>query len=212
MPRIAALLLVVATALPLVPACGGSGGGGPLTLQILGEAALDGFVRTDGLVSAAGGGPAIGDLDHSHPGLGHRVFFSFSLAALPAGATVTSVALQITQGNVVGAPYATHGVAVLDHLDYGASLDAGDYDADALTLGFATASSEATLSTKTLDVTSQVLADLGAARPRSQFRLRFSLLDSDDDGAADAAGWVDSEVSGAGAPGMEPKLIVTYVP
>jgi hypothetical protein len=54
--------------------------------------------------------------------------------------------------------------------------------------------------------------DLAAARPNSQYRLRFSLLDTDNDGDADAVAWTDAELSGGWPVGTEPKLIVTYLP
>jgi hypothetical protein len=194
-----------------LPACGG-GGDGPVTIRLLGDDALDGFVRSDGTPFAVGGGPAIGDVDVALPGLGHRMFFSFPLAAIPPGTTLVSVTLEITTRGVLGTPYATHGNAILDHLDYGPTLDGGDYGLASLAPAFATAATDATLGTKSVDVTARVMADIAAGRPNSQYRLRFSLLDSDNDGVSDVAGWEDAVLSGGSPAGAEPKLIVTYQP
>jgi hypothetical protein len=196
----------------VLSACGGSGDGGSVTIRILGDPALDGIILTDGTAVAAGGGPATGDIDAVVPGVGGRVLYSFPLGAIPPGATLQSVTLELHQRLVIGTPYATHGVVVLDHLDYGPALDFGDFNLVALAPSFAVASADTTLGMKSVTVTAQVLADLAAARPNSQYRLRFSTLDTNNDGANDVAGWEDAELSGGSPVGSEPKLIVTYVP
>lgn len=189
--------------------CGGSGGSGSIALAC--DAALDGFVRSDGVAVSAGNGPAVGDLDNFIPGVGVRQFVSFSLGSLPASGTLVSATLQMRQLTVLGAPFGTHGVVVLDHLDYGPTLDALDFGRAPLAGPLGPFAPDATLGVRTLDVTAQVAADLAAGRVRSQFRLRFSMLDSDNDGSPDAVAFTDAERShGSEAPGDEPVLVVTW--
>jgi hypothetical protein len=206
-------LLLVMAATALLAGCGGSGGGDEtVTLRILADADKDGFVLNIGTFSATGNGPATGDIDSIMPGVGGRMFYSFPLAAIPPGATIQSATLEVTQEAVIGTPYATHGVLLLDHLDYGPALDGGDFFLVALTSAFAVISVSPDLGTKSADVTARVTADLAAARPNSQYRLRFSVVDTDNDGNADACLWTDAELSGGGPVGTEPRLLVTYLP
>ncbi len=115
--------------------------------------------------------------------------------------------LRMHQSAVIGAPYATLGSVIVDHVDIGLTLDAADFGAAALQAGVGLLSSDATVGPKSLDVTSQVLADIAAARPRSGFRLRFPVA-SDADAADDFAQFNDGEDSFGN--GLLPFLIVSY--
>lgn len=217
-PRLAGLLLpgLLLPGLLLLGGCGGSGDGddppGPgLTVMLPPQAALDGFVTSAGSAVAAGGGPFVGDLDASTAGLVGRTFYSFDLSALPAGATITGATLRVQAAVLQGAPFTTLGVVALDHVDYGTSLDAGDFALAALSPTTPTLLSTPTLTLVALDVTAFVQADRSAARPRVQFRLRFSPFGSDNDAANDYVSFTDTEVSNV-AGGIPPSLEVTYTP
>jgi hypothetical protein len=185
--------------------CGGSGGPPPpVTVTLLSDAGLDGTAGTSNFFSAASQ-PTAGD----NGAQAFRGFYSFDLA-LPPGAVVLAATVRIAQYGGVGAPYSDHGVVLLEHVDYGASLDAADFGTAALGPSLGTLASDATPGYTALDATAQVQADRAAGRIRSQFRLRFSLLDTDGDGTADQAWFNDREDNGA--VGTLPQLVVTYQP
>lgn len=193
----------------IVSGCGGSSGGSlPVTVILDGDASLDGFADDAGGAASTGG--FTGDFDSIFAGIGARQFFSFDLTVLPPGITVTQATLQIDQQSIQGTPYATHGVVVIDHLDYGMALDGGDFNAAALQSNVGTISADATIGVKALDVTANVQADLSAARVNSQYRARFTLIDTDNDGVDDFVIFVDSGQSNVG--GQIPHLVVSYIP
>ena len=196
-------------AISLLAACGGGAGG---TTQVEfsapGEPGLDGWVRSDGDVVTLEGGPITGDFDSVNPGTGLRQFFSFDITGIPNNATIQSATVRIYQAASAGAPYATLGVVLLDHVSYGNALLAGHYDAAPLAeLG--TFSTNAAVGYKTKNVTEQIRADIAAARIHSQYRLRFSNSDSDDDGVNDYAAFVDTENSCC-AEITPPTIEITY--
>jgi hypothetical protein len=208
MRRIA--LCAAGAALLLV--CGdGSGGSGPTPtiLTISADSLLDGYVTNTGLFTTAGAGPLTGDLDGIHAGEDFRQFYSFSLPALPGGAVVDSVTLRLFQARVTGAPYTKLGNVIVDHLDYGTALDSADYDAAALEADIGTLSTDGTHGYKVLNATSAVLGDYGAARPRSQFRIRFSTVDGNNDGLSDYVEFGDAEKSCCPSNGV-PHLVIVY--
>jgi hypothetical protein len=183
----------------------GPGGGGPdVTVDLPSTASLDGWVRSDGNLAATGN-PITGDIDAAAPGLGYRQFYSFDLSGLPSGATIVGATLSLYQAGSTGAPYAELGNVVVEHVDYGDMLDPTDYATTPLGGTAATLSTNATVGYKTVDVTARVAADVAAARSRSQFRLRFSTLDSNNDGGSDFAQFNDAE-----AAANRPVLSVTY--
>jgi hypothetical protein len=179
------------------------------TLEINSVPSMDGWVESDGSAHSDSGGPFTGDYEHTKPGVGHRQFYSFSFSAIPDGALIVSASLELYQVNVWGSPFTDLGNVVVDHLDYGATLDGADYDATALTANIGTLSDNATEEYKSLDVTLYVQADCTAARDYSQYRVRFSLQDNDDDGARDSVSFTDAEDSCCGT-GNLPKLVVEY--
>jgi hypothetical protein len=200
---------VVATSL-LVTGCGTSASN-TVTLELTGDTTLDGAVRSNGTVLAGVDKSNIstGDIDGDEPGVGSRQFFSFILSAIPVGAVaIESARLQVKQEDADGDPFPTHGPVVVDHLVYGDTLDASDYSASALTAALGPFSTERSNGLRNLDVTAQVKADLVAGRTRSQFRLRFSLLDSDNNGRTERVHFRDADNSEAATP--PPVLVVTY--
>jgi hypothetical protein len=164
-------------------------------LDLAGNAALDGWAESGGGAQANGGGPLVGDLESATPGLGFRQFFSFDFTPLAPAEEVTGAVLTLFQASASDAPYASLGNVIVDHLDYGPTLDGADYNLPPLIANIGTISDDAVEEFKQLPVTAQVRADRTAGRVRSQFRLRFQLGDIDFDGASDFVQFGDVEVS-----------------
>ena len=177
------------------------------TARLNSLAALDGSVNTLGFVAAQGGSPATGDSDFFMNGLSQRQLFSFDLSSLPAGARIESATLELYQSRVAGDPYGKLGNVIVDHLAYGSSLDASDYSGGTLQGAIGTLSTSPTVEYKSVDVTTAVEGDRGAGRTLAQFRLRFSVRDSNQDRATDLAFFSDAELSN---PGQPPQLTVRY--
>lgn len=175
------------------------------------SAALDGQVRSDSVATSAGGSPRTGD-DASN--LAYRQFYSFDLSRLPAGISIRSATLRLYQANVtVASPYggSALGSVVVDHMDYGPSLDGTDYGLGALSADIGTLSSDSAQGYKTLDVESRVRLDLNSARGRSQYRLRFSPLGTNGDSVSNYAQFSDAEDSCCVA-NRPPQLVITIAP
>lgn len=196
----------------LLGGCGGMGSSTSVeTIELLSEPILDGAVRSNGSIRTGVDETGIftGDDDNEEPGVGSRQFFSFALAPIPDGAlSIEAATLQIKQEDSDGDPFANHGVVIVDHLVYGNTLDAADYAAPSLTSALGPFSSDRTSGVRSLDVTSQVVADVRAGRPRSQFRVRFSLVDSDNNGKVERLHFRDADNSSQTTP--PPVLVVVY--
>jgi hypothetical protein len=186
----------------------GPGTGSEQTLTLPSTATLDGWVRSDLNLATSGSQPITGDIDASAPGLGYRQFYSFDLSGLPPGVTVTSATLRLYQGSTLGTPYVDLGDVVVDHVDYGATLLGAAYDAPAIVSNIGALSQDGTIEYKTMTVTDRVQADVAAGRTRSQFRLRFSVFDNNNDAGNDFAQFLDADFGGANPP----QLVVTYIP
>ena len=93
-------------------------------------------------------------------------------------------------------------------MDLGASFDAADYDGGTLFANVGTLSVTADPGYKTIDVTSQVRSNVAAASSRSSHRLRFSLMDSDNDGSSDWTMFTVDSSAGYGPP----QLVLTVAP
>ncbi len=194
----------------LLSAClglAGCGGGGEsssaVTLGILSTAALDGFITTAPLVDTASAFMAAGD---STVNLVARMFVSFPLGGIPSGAVIQSASLQLNQINVSGTPYTDLGALVVDHLDYGASLDQADFNLAPLFPAFGVLSSTPALGLRTLSVKIQVEADIAALRTRSQFRCVFG-APTDSNMDSDFVNFDTNEAASG-----KPVLVVVYVP
>lgn len=203
-------LIAVLSLSGIAIACDDSPSGPSETVTIVSQATLDGFARSDGTATSAGGAPVTGDLDGVTPGLASRQFYSFDLSSIPGTATIDSAVLRVYQAAVVGAPYTTHGSVIVDRVDIGTALDGADYGAAALTGNIGTISNNATLEYKTLDVTTAVRADRNAGRTRSEFRLRFSVFDTNGNATSNNVSFADAEDSCCGV-ASPPQLVVEYV-
>ena len=198
-PRSLALILAVLVPALFLAACGGGGGGGgderdasPLfSTTLLGNPDLDGWVSDSGLVYSTSN-PVAGD---THADVGYRGFYAFDIRAVPAGARIVSATLRIHQFEVRGDPFATHGPLVLDHIDMGSELDAGDYSGSNIRAAFAVLSREATIGYLDADITERLEADIAAGRTHAAFRVRFGSLSSDNDGVRDLISLTDAEDS-----------------
>ncbi len=156
----------------------------PILLAIESDGARDGFVRSDGFLRVVGSGPGVGDLDDARLGLGLRMFYSFPLREIPAGAQITSVALRVYQEDRSGRPYANLGDLLVDHIDPGDALDPADYEGNTLDADVGSLSQAFVRGYTILDVQSCVRRDMAEGRTRSWFRLRFprdSNLDGEND-------------------------------
>jgi hypothetical protein len=179
------------------------------TIEIISASALDGWVESDGSASSDMGGPLTGDFEHDQPGIGFRQFFSFGLAGIPDDATIKAASLELYQTNDYGSPFTDLGNVVVDHMDYGATLDGGDYNMPALVSNIGILSDNASEEYKILDVTMYVQTDCSAGREYSQYRVRFSMHDNNNDGARDSVSFTDAEDSCCST-GNLPKLVVLY--
>lgn len=197
-------VLVLVCAIPLLSGCGG-GGADSVTFTVASTASVDGFVTNTAFVDT-GTPVSVGDTDGSFGNVA-RGFVQFDRSGIPVGATILSAVLRMHQSAVFGAPYASLGNVVVDHVVIGLSLDAADFGASALQADVGGLSSNATLGLRSLDVTTQVLADIAAARSTSDFRLRFPLA-SDADALDDYAQFNDGDDSFGN--GILPLLVVRY--
>ena len=206
-------LAVLVFATGALAACGGATSDGPrrgtpIVLEIESAGILDGFVRNDGMVSTSGNGPGVGDLDEATTGLAFRMFYAFPLAEIPEGVTVTSVRLRVFQVSIVGSPYEDLGDLLVDHVDPGAGLDAGDYAGSTLSSNIGILAMGFGQNYANLGVSAEVDADRSAERSHSWFRLRFP-VDSNTDRGNDVLVLGDGE--GSRGPMNPPILEVTYV-
>lgn len=184
-------------------------------------ASLDGYaLSTSGVPSSATGSPATGDKDSSNFGVGWRQLYSFDIAIasiLPATA-ITSATLRLYQCDVAGSPYglSSLGNVIVDHVNYGNIFDpfGSAYDGATAASNIGTLSTTASLGYRSLDVTTWAQNDLTASRVRSQYRLRFSLFDSNADFNDDFAQFADAEDSlcAGVATNQPPQLAVTLRP
>jgi hypothetical protein len=176
------------------------------------SAALDGEVGSDLTATSAGGAPRTGDVESFPTSTAYRQFYSFDFAKIPAGTSVTAATLRLYQASVSGSPYdGTLGNLVVDHVNYGASLDGTDYAVGALLSNVSTLSSDSSVGYKTLEVTNRVQNDLDNGRVRSQYRMRFSLLDANLNFSDDYAQFTDAEDSCCSV-NKPPQLLIIFSP
>jgi hypothetical protein len=154
-----------------------------------------------------------------------RGYLSFNLDSLPESTNVQSALLKVYQAYSIGndtlgvfprwtgIPGGDTMYCLLDHVDYGATLDtldwtAGDVgDPQTITSKFGIISSTPDTCWKTLDVTSCVRADLLAKRNRSQYRMRFA-VNTDFDMRGDAVSFHSGNSS---VVLKRPRVIIDYV-
>ena len=204
-----ALTTAAIAALVVTGACKKNPTSPATTTTLLSNGALDGFAGSNGTAFAIPSPPVTGDGDAVLPGVGFRQFFSFDLSSVPNNATIESANLQLYQARVDGTPYAGLGTVIVDRVDLGAGLDAADYSGGTLTTNIGTLSSTTTIEYKNLDVTNAVRADKTSNKPRAEFRIRWSIADSNNNGLTDRALFTDAEDSCCTV-SRPPQLVVTY--
>jgi Bacterial Ig-like domain len=165
--------------------------------ECFGIASLDGQVNSNQSFSATDQFIVIGDFGDN---LSSRGFFSFDLTTcIPAGALANKAVLKdIYKQQIAGNPPAL-GSMLLEHVNYGNSLGADDYNTPVLTnLGIFDSTSAPAGTRIDTDVTRAVQNDLDnrATRSnRSQYRLRFG-TDSNNDNNADYVRFHPTEAPG----------------
>jgi hypothetical protein len=184
----------------------------PQTVTFRSEGALDGYRLNDGSGSNAqdilvGNGDLLDPVGE----LVARGFMSFDLSSIPSGATVERAELRFYQKEIQGDPYTKLGNLLLEHIDYGASLDDSAYNTPAIESAVLdqqrTPKAWYILSDPTL--TSWIQSNVQAGRARFQLRLQFR-QETDGDDRED---WIAIQ-AGGGILGARdaPQLTITYVP
>lgn len=137
-----------------------------------------------------------------------RGFVGFLLDDIPGGVTIESARLRLYQGQVIGDPFGVGGSVVVDHLDYGETLENDDYDAAVLVSSFAVLSGDSGLGWREIDVTERVRDDITASRARSEYRLH---LTTEEVGGTAEGDFVYFEAGeNTLSTGNTPQLVVTY--
>lgn len=167
------------------------------------SAALDGF-----RASNAGGNAGLELRAGRNATLTTRGFVSFGIGEIPDGATIEQATLKIYQVSVVGDPYGAGLRVMLDHLDYGTTLEHADFSAASLSSSFTTLSTNASVGWKEVDVTDQVRSDLSNNRERSQYRLHMATETVGGTVTGDFA-YFEAADNSTGS-GYTPQLVVRY--
>jgi hypothetical protein len=140
-----------------------------------------------------------------------RSYVSFDISGLPD--TVYAASLQLYQfeseGNSVNGAFPDSlGNCLVDHIDFGDSLETTDWtkgdsgNPSTLSCQYGLISSSPDTGWRQLDVTSCIRADKTAGRARSQFRVRFP-RESDVDGLDDCL-----KFHSGGAASRQPRIVV----
>lgn len=157
-------------ALVFGPGCGGGGGTGTSTLTFQTTTAVS--IQSSGVLEGTAG-LKVGQFVTIGLATGLRFgLFPF----LDHDDTIVSARLRLRQVAVSGTPYPDFGSVVVDRVDFGAALGAGDQAPPVLASAIGTLSSDATLGVKEVDVTAQVAAAVALDAFTIDFRLRFGGL------------------------------------
>lgn len=196
----------------LIAGCSGGTNPGPFTITLDSQAALDGDVTAGGAVTTTHEWITIGD---SNTKVGRRGFVSFDLSTVrPTDSKKTlqidSAILKMSQVNWNLFPYDL-GPVLVEQVDYGVSLDAGDYHTASLTVTPLILCTDTDYQKHEVNVTQAVqdTVDVSSSSSRwyrPQFRLRHQ-SSSDNDNSMDVSNW------GSGNYDYDddyPKLILTY--
>lgn len=139
-------------------------------------------------------------------GISMRSVAGFDISSIPSGSTIASATLRVYQYSISGTPYTLLGTIVVDHVNFGSSIDTTDYSGGTLSSNIGTISNNTTIEYKTLDVASNVQTDLNDGRTSSQYRLRFTTETAPGDN--NLANFETAE--NFGGSGNRPELVVTY--
>jgi hypothetical protein len=138
------------------------------TMTLTSSAVLDGWRASNG-----GGNTTWYIQAGRNATLTERGFVSFDLSELSAENTIKEATLRLYQVETVGIPYTSLGKLMVDHLNYGTSLEASDYAVAAITSNYVTLTNNPTVEWKDAIVTEAVKSDLVEGRTKSQYRLHF---------------------------------------
>jgi hypothetical protein len=184
-----------------------------VTVTLTSQAALDGFRANNGggnntVDIRAGNGAMFGSPSQE---LVIRGFLSFDLSGITATADVKSIQLRFYQFSVTGVPYAKLGNLLLQHVDYGSTLNNAAFDTPVLHSAIL---SPHTGAGEWYNITSNTIgdwieADLAAGRTRTQLRLQFS-TETDGDGQQDTVSFESGE--NYFGTGNLPHVTITYSP
>jgi hypothetical protein len=184
-----------------------------VTVTLTGQAALDGFRANNGggnntVDIRVGNGAMFGSPSQE---LVIRGFLSFDLSGIPASADVKSIQLRFYQVSVTGVPYAKLGNPLLQHVDYGSTLNDAAFDTPVLHSAILAPHTGAG---EWYNITSNTIAnwieaDLAAGRTRVQMRLQFS-TETDGDGQQDTANFESGD--NYFGTGNVPQLTITFAP
>ena len=175
----------------------------PVTKTFDSSDTIDGFRSSN-----AGGNSGLDIRTGRNVNLITRGFASFGIGDIPDGATIEKAVLRLYQANIIGNPYGAGIRVMVDHLDYGDTLEHADYAAPSISASFATLSTNANLEWKEVDVTDAVRNDMENNRERSQFRTHLAVENIGGDVQGDFA-YFESADNSQGT-GNTPKLVVTY--
>jgi hypothetical protein len=220
--RLAALAAAALTGSLAVACSSSSNGVGPSGNNNRSDTVMVAAQQT-GYVESGAGDPAfaspgsdirVGDDAARDPLIAVRGFIGFDLSSLPSGIHVQSATLVATQCAISGSPF-TLGNVVVDHVTYPAPFDTTVFAETAIAMQVGTLSTDASIGTRTVSVTSSVVNDLAAGRDSSQFRLRMSTSNDAGNGpsnqvifASDSAHTVDCTP----ASGQQPRLVIAFLP
>ena len=129
----------------------------------------------DGFQASNGGGNTNADIRTGrNTFLITHGFLNFKLESIPGNADVQQAKLKVYQTQIIGDPYSIGIRVMIDHLDYGDSLENTDYSLASLSSSFATLSTNDSIGWREIDITDQVRNDLTNGRSRSQYRLHMA--------------------------------------
>jgi hypothetical protein len=152
----------------------------------------------------------VGDLDASESGETERGVVTFDVSTLE-GDSARSAILRLDECAVSGAPFASLGAVVVDHVPVGTPPGEGQSTGPALLSDLGTIAQDTTTGFKTLDIQPAVEADMADSSIYTQYRLRFSTADGNSNGISD---YVDFRTATAshcsGDPTRAPILIIRY--
>ncbi|MCC7571870.1 MAG: PKD domain-containing protein [Candidatus Methanofastidiosum sp.] len=110
-----------------------------------------------------------------------KCFLSFDISSIPAGATITSATLGLTDNTItLGNPFATLGNLRVYYVDYGTSLTVSDYNGPRL----ATVWSGSSAPSDVMDVKAELANAVASGKKNLQFRIEYT-TPTDNDGAVD---------------------------
>lgn len=175
----------------------------PLSLTVGSTAILDGFESSNG-----GGNLTLEIRAGRNSNLITRGFVSFKIPSELQGKTVDKATMRLYQGQVIGAPYTALGNLLVDHVNYGSTLDNSAYAMSALQTSFATVTNNQALEYKDTDVKDQLIDDLANGRTYSEYRLHFAIEAIGGDLNGDFA-YFESQDNSMNT-GKQPQLVISY--